>query len=497
MNKKLSRRDFLKLAGITSTGLALSACGVKATEIPTATFVSPTNTATPTLTPAPTSTPNFENLTKVINEQIDKIVRAYQLVDSQKEILANSIETIEVEGKHFWLISSNLLNTHDKKLAELLGDIPVAIQRDFEKWDSPYIKEVSNIPIGAQFSQQGNGSAEVLGNNFNFFIIASDWGMSSFGDVKELHRTGVETKRTIFDYITIVDDKNVVLNQDPSLYSWADYTDYQVNEALKYIQNDNKKMDKGNQNRRLVMLPVVYPSGQTPKDFEKLTKEQAISFLKQYVALIVNHYKKYFFAYVGVTEFELGNDVLIRQVGIEYIDVVYQAIRDADQSAVTILENADNHVPNGLMTEATRKMAQHLKEKDLVDYIAAECHIDLFPGSPHDETYDEIFQTFKNYPLPTFPSSIDINTSSYKNKPDKFIIQAQKAQTVLQASIDAGAPYISFWGDFPDERSWIETMMGEADADATLWATGWIEKPMYFEVLRTLFRNYAKIGTGS
>ncbi|HET9911255.1 MAG TPA: endo-1,4-beta-xylanase [Anaerolineales bacterium] len=58
LNKsKLSRREFLKLTGTISTGLALSACGVKATEVPTATAtrIVPTQTSTPT--PIPTSTP--------------------------------------------------------------------------------------------------------------------------------------------------------------------------------------------------------------------------------------------------------------------------------------------------------------------------------------------------------------------------------------------------------------------------------------------------------
>jgi len=56
MNKKISRRDFLKLAGVTSAGLALSACGMNATELPTATFVPPTETLIPTVTAAPTLT---------------------------------------------------------------------------------------------------------------------------------------------------------------------------------------------------------------------------------------------------------------------------------------------------------------------------------------------------------------------------------------------------------------------------------------------------------
>jgi endo-1,4-beta-xylanase len=60
MNKKLSRRDFLKLADITSAGLALSACGVNVTESPISTLTllpsvtpSPVPSVTATITPEP------------------------------------------------------------------------------------------------------------------------------------------------------------------------------------------------------------------------------------------------------------------------------------------------------------------------------------------------------------------------------------------------------------------------------------------------------------
>lgn len=56
MTNRLSRRDFLKLAGVTSAGLALSACGVKAIDLPTMTPLSPTSTLLPTKTPLPTAT---------------------------------------------------------------------------------------------------------------------------------------------------------------------------------------------------------------------------------------------------------------------------------------------------------------------------------------------------------------------------------------------------------------------------------------------------------
>lgn len=55
---ELTRRDFLKMAGVASAGLALSACGVDATKLPDPTATPsltpfPTSTNTPTLTPTP------------------------------------------------------------------------------------------------------------------------------------------------------------------------------------------------------------------------------------------------------------------------------------------------------------------------------------------------------------------------------------------------------------------------------------------------------------
>jgi GH35 family endo-1,4-beta-xylanase len=55
---KITRRDFLKMAGITSAGLALSACGVDVTKLPDSTAtVTPSLTLFPTVTNTPTLTP--------------------------------------------------------------------------------------------------------------------------------------------------------------------------------------------------------------------------------------------------------------------------------------------------------------------------------------------------------------------------------------------------------------------------------------------------------
>ena len=54
--KHLTRRDFLKLCGTSSVGLALAACGVPPTATP-----APTNTALPSSTPLPTATVTLTN----------------------------------------------------------------------------------------------------------------------------------------------------------------------------------------------------------------------------------------------------------------------------------------------------------------------------------------------------------------------------------------------------------------------------------------------------
>ncbi len=97
MNKKLSRRDFLKLSGITSAGLALSACGVKATALPI-----PTLTASPSVTPLPvTPTSTQEDLAEnpVLLKAADELSGALKkknILMTPDELL-KSLEVTKIE----------------------------------------------------------------------------------------------------------------------------------------------------------------------------------------------------------------------------------------------------------------------------------------------------------------------------------------------------------------------------------------------------------------
>jgi len=168
MNKNLSRRDFLKLAGVTSAGLALSACGVKATEFPTATFVPPTETTIPptettipptetiipTITPAPTSTPilPLEQLPQT-KQALTKFVQAFQEAGvniTSDNLLQNGLEIRKMIGTNKKQYDVAFVHVENLSQAgvEIGGDYPLMIKTD-DKWERELLgKNLQDINFG-------------------------------------------------------------------------------------------------------------------------------------------------------------------------------------------------------------------------------------------------------------------------------------------------------------------------------------------------------------
>jgi len=484
MRKQLTRPDFLKAIGITTAGMALSACGVKATESPTATSLPPT--AMPTVT----STPNFANLNACINPQLDKLTTTYQLIVNNKEVLASCVDQVKIlnpgskEEKLIWFISTPLLKQKDPSLADLLGGIPLAIQTGYETWVAPGFKDVTDMHIGCEFMENENGSDAPMRRNFNFGVISSEWGHTAFGYNAP---NGDRGWADIADYINIDTNGKATLLTNKLDFSWCE--DYQSRQALSHLDGSG---------RRLLLSHLIYPTrGSMPHGFENLTREQGIDVMTQYIEFTVNHFKDRFFAYNVVNEFYLtddndAQDIMLKVIGEDYIDIAFETVRKADPTALTILNQQENLTKdwsvNGIhLSQTTLRVAKRLAEKGLIDMVGSQCHIDQGPGSPESTNIAEMTEVYKSYPVPVFISELDANTEEYANQPDRFLIQAQRVKGVLQAALESGSSYFNLWGGFPDELGWLGPQ-----AASTPWATGWVEKPMYFEILRSLFKNHAK-----
>jgi endo-1,4-beta-xylanase len=120
IKNKLTRRDFLKVAGLTSVGLALSACGVSVTELPTliplpTLTIVPTATSTPTpsITPSPTQTPlppTLRNLANRLGIKIGAQIIWEGIVDTHiketyQKIASNEFNQLVMAGDFDWLSS--------------------------------------------------------------------------------------------------------------------------------------------------------------------------------------------------------------------------------------------------------------------------------------------------------------------------------------------------------------------------------------------------------
>jgi len=158
MNKdRLSRRDFLKVAGVTSAGLALSACGVKAIDMPVPKSIS-TSTALPstapslsanTKTPEPTltSTPHppetIRDFADVLGIKIAIMLNTDKLgMPQYVESAAKIGNQIMVTGDLFFKFIFSQFDFH--KILDNWADV----QNQIENGKIPFEKEILWNPWG-------------------------------------------------------------------------------------------------------------------------------------------------------------------------------------------------------------------------------------------------------------------------------------------------------------------------------------------------------------
>ncbi len=296
-----------------------------------------------------------------------------------------------------------------------------------------------------------NGSDGPMRHNFNFGVISSEWGHTAFGYNAP---NGDRGWADIANYIKIDTNGIVTLLTDKLDFSWCE--DYQARQALSHLEGSG---------RRLLLSHLIYPvRGSMPRGFERLSREQGIDIMTQYIEFVVKRFKDRFFAYNIVNEFYMtenndAQDIMLKVIGEDYIDIAFDTVRKTDPTALTILNQQENHTKgwsvNGInLSQTTLRVANRLAEKGLIDMVGSQCHIDQGPGSPDYTNMAEMTEVYKSYPVPVFISELDANTEEYANQPDRFLIQAQRVKGVLQAALDSGSTYFNLWGSFPDELGW-------------------------------------------
>ena len=220
------------------------------------------------------------------------------------------------------------------------------------------------------------------------------------------------------------------------------------------------------------------------------SKEELTQVLINHVKQVVSHGKQQ-----GINEWVVVNEPYLPKYreddmfykifgGYDYIEIAFQAAREADPSATLIYNDSDNHDSGGLTTSLTCQIIERLKSKDLVDAVGVQAHLDDWVGVPDS---NDVRNTLRNYGLPVIVTEFDYNLEGVSgSQQERYLKQANVYEDFFRAAIEAEVTDFTFWG-IDDKNSWLEKDFSQSDSDPTLFSDNYQPKPAYYAILQALF----------
>lgn len=521
MNKnKLTRRDFLKMAGVTSAGLALSACGVDVTKLPDPT-VTASITPFPTATQTPIPTPETLASLKDLEFWIDDFVNAHGGTIKVNETNMNARElTNKIRTNPESFTQTKLISSKEYSFL-MVNDVPIGIAGGDKKWSESSLRilaELKGIELefawaGDDFLRQHNISSEkyvelskLIGNSF---IIGG----------------GVQTQQ-VFQNFTTQDWQRVIKNWNdikgqlqsnkvPSGYPYyLDYGKEMIRQVTIASVNENPKM------RGLWLMHLgngldsiikgSFSSQELSIILEFIIKSIVLSFpeINRWDATdeLVNAYVtedpdlRFWYQIFGKSPAQTSiSDVA------DLMIVIAQWIKEANQNAeVIITEDAildfnNAYAPwsinafNDVLENISSKSQAHL-------FKGIDCEFNLWVYDGLDiEKMKANLDKWNNWGFHLYGSetmivtgdtSIQRRTSGIlSGKVDPIEQQDLMYKQLFQFYLDAQAPTFGF-GELGDMDNWLE--MGDDPLYNTapgIFDVNYRKKSCYFVLAKTLFEN--------
>jgi endo-1,4-beta-xylanase len=458
------RISFLKLGSVVALALVLAACSPAPTATPPST-PTPTPTAAPTPLPTatlrPTATPTAAPTATLTPTPKPTIPLAgLQGVPYPEDSLVRAgLEKFGLASQG--LGAGNLIYEQRPNLNDP-NKTPIVFACD------PATKE---IVLATRMNQQ---TKELQWHVAGLRDLADAQGMK-VGVVLDYDRSlGTEFNTgsvTSAWYVT-------TQPQSPDKISF-DHEDYQVERANKY-QLDNLTMG---------LLDWHLPDWLINGNY---TREQLIQIVQQYIKTVMEHFKGKVTTYIVVNEplthiaqIRGVHNLLYDKIGPEYFELAYRTAREADPSAILILNDTDNHssAPE-TAAKPFKELAQGLYSKGLIDGVGIEGHM-IFGGAV--PTKQDAIETLRGYGIPVYITEFDVGlTTIAGSQEERYQKQAQIYKDMIEAALESGVCRgITFWGD-SDAHSWLEFALHRPNADATMWDDNYQPKPAYFAVYQAL-----------
>lgn len=290
-----------------------------------------------------------------------------------------------------------------------------------------------------------------------------------------------------FDQITAIQEKEFNL---AGIYPGMSLTQpgqghYQLNTMIGLADRAKKA------NREVLIHPLIWADDVPEWLVEShFSRDELIEITKTHISTLMKALSGRKAIFVVVNEAYIEGDVFQQGIGTDYVDIAFQAARDADPSAILIYNDYDNHSPDGKRTQISRDIVEHLRTKGLIDGIGLQMHLDG-SGAPRKE---EVIATMRSYGLPVYVTEFDVNLRQVGGSQEqRFAVQAEVYKSMLEACLDSRVCNHFVVFQTVDKYSVWETIptlpFYSANADSTPFDDNLKPKPAYSAMWNVLAGN--------
>jgi endo-1,4-beta-xylanase len=239
--------------------------------------------------------------------------------------------------------------------------------------------------------------------------------------------------------------------------------------------------------------PLVYhlglPEWLTTGNF---TKDELTRIMTEHIKTVVGHYAGKGITWEVLNEavwYSQGNtgyqnSIWYKTIGNEYINLAFQAAREADPSAKLLYKDTlgDEGQISNSKANIVFNLVKDVKQKGLVDEVGLQLHIPNPETAPSEEEIIAQIQRYAEIGVPVNFTEVDVNIKPLLDKgmtlQEALLKQAEIYQIIVSACAkSSNCKTINTWG-LNDSESWLGP-----DSRALLFSSN-VPKPAFFGIMR-------------
>lgn len=237
---------------------------------------------------------------------------------------------------------------------------------------------------------------------------------------------------------------------------------------------------------------VLVWHNQLPKWLKEknLSRDEAISILRDHIYKVVGHYRGQIMAWDVVNEAiaddgRLRNTIWLQTIGPEYIEMAFRWAHEADPD-VKLFYNDYGGEGRGRKSDAIYRLVEQLLLKKVpIDGVGLQMHVGL-NYTPRPQEVANNMLRLSELGLEVHITEMDVKIQDgYGTKEERLVAQANIYRQMLEVCLKASnCKAFVMWG-FTDAHSWIPQFTNHPDA-ALIFDENYQPKPAFYALVELL-----------